>query len=79
MIILSFIAKWFWLFGIILIILTFYILWLIEVVKDFKTCFKHFRQPLEHLDEGTITFISIHIIVPIVASLAYWLWNKFGG
>ena len=70
--ILLFIAKYAWIAIIGIILIIFYIIWLIEAIKDILYCYEVFNSPLEHLEDENKIFIAIHVLIPILASFIYF-------
>ena len=75
--ILMFIAKWFWLVGILIVLIVGYIYWLIYTIEDFRTTFRIFSHPIEHLEIESKIFIALNILAPIIASFVYCFHDKF--
>ena len=74
--ILLFIARYSWIAIIGIILIIFYIIWLIETIKDISYCFQVFNSPLEHLEDENKIFIAIHVLIPILASFIYFAISK---
>ena len=73
--ILLFIAKYFWIAFIGIILIIAYILWAKDVIHDCKYCLDIFQEPFEHLETESKIFLAIHILIPILASFIYFLYS----
>jgi len=75
--ILMFIAKWFWLIGISIVLIVGYIFWLIDTIKDFYVSCRIFSNPVEHLAIESKIFIALNLLAPMIASFVYCFYDKF--